>query len=94
MSDHTHRPVRAMIQKEGGRVGASYSEATTNGRSGEGFKRSSFEPLPDLRATLITEGTFKDREMDIDPEHPRAPAIASMPWLPGKCIPQAPQAPK
>jgi hypothetical protein len=38
------------------------------------------------------EGSFKDREMEIDPMKEKAPA--STPWLPGKCIPQAPQAPK
>jgi hypothetical protein len=83
-----------MIPQEGGRAGASYSEATTNGSGGETFKRPSFEPPQDLRATLIADGTFKDRDMDIDPDHPAVPATASPPWLPGKCIPQAPHAPK
>jgi hypothetical protein len=38
------------------------------------------------------EGSFKDREMEIDSMKEKAPA--STPWLLGKCIPQAPQAPK
>jgi hypothetical protein len=38
------------------------------------------------------EGSFKDREMEIDPVKGKAPT--TVPWLPGKCIPQAPQAPK
>jgi hypothetical protein len=83
-----------MTLKEGGSNDASYSQATANGSSGEGLKRPTFEPPPDLRSKLLTEGTFKDREMDIDPENAATPATASTPWLPGKCIPQAPQAPK
>jgi hypothetical protein len=83
-----------MSLKEGGPNGASYSQATANGSSGEGFKRPTFEPPPDLRSKLLTEGTFKDREMDIDPENAAIPATVSTPWIPGKCIPQAPQAPK
>jgi hypothetical protein len=47
-----------------------------------------------LRSKLLAEGTFKDREMDIDPENATIPTTASTPWMPGKCIPQAPQAPK
>jgi hypothetical protein len=83
-----------MTLKEGGLNGASYSQATTNEISGEGFKWPTFEPPPDLREKLLTEGTFKDREMDIDPENATIPATVMTPWLPGKCIPQAPQAPK
>jgi hypothetical protein len=76
-----------MTLKEGGSNDASYSQATTNGSSGEGLKRPTCEPPPDLRAKLLTEGTFKDREMDIDPENATTPATTSTPWLPGKCIP-------
>jgi hypothetical protein len=32
--------------------------------------------------------------MDINPEKGVIPPTASNPWMPGKCIPQAPQAPK
>jgi hypothetical protein len=32
--------------------------------------------------------------MDIDPENATTPETTSIPWLPGKCIPQAPQASK
>jgi hypothetical protein len=83
-----------MSLKEGGLNGASYSQATANGSSGEGFKRPTFEPPLDLRSKLLTEGTFKVREMDIDPENAATPATVSTPWIPGKCIPQVPQAPK
>jgi hypothetical protein len=83
-----------MSRREGGPNGASYSQATANGNSGEGLKWPTFEPPPDLRSKLLAEGTFKDREMDIDPENATIPATASTPWMPGKCIPQAPQAPK
>jgi hypothetical protein len=32
--------------------------------------------------------------MDIDPDKETVPATVSTPWMPGKCIPHAPQAPK
>jgi hypothetical protein len=83
-----------MTLKEGGPKGTSYSQVTANGSLGEGSKRPTFEPPPDLRSKLLTEGTFKDKEMDIDSVNAPTPATTSMPWLPGKCIPQAPQAPK
>lgn len=65
-----------------------------NGSTGEGSKRSTFEPPPNLCSKLVGEGTFKDKEMDIDSRKAPTPASASRPWLLGKCIPQAPQAPK
>jgi hypothetical protein len=83
-----------MSLKEGGTNDASYSQATTNGSYGEGLKRLTFEPPPDLHSKLLTEGTFKDREMDIDPENVTIPATTSTRWIPGKCIPQVPQSPK
>jgi hypothetical protein len=83
-----------MPLKEGGMRGPSYSQATANGSNGEGSKHPTFEPPPDLRAKLLTKGTFKDKETDIDSGKALAPTSASKPWLPGKCIPQAPQAPK
>jgi hypothetical protein len=58
------------------------------------MKWLTFEPPPDMRSKLLAEGTFKDREMDIDPEKETIPSTASTPWMPGKCIPQAPQTPK
>jgi hypothetical protein len=42
----------------------------------------------------VVEGTFKDREMDIDPKNTTILTTTSTPWMPGKCILQAPQAPK
>jgi hypothetical protein len=47
-----------------------------------------------MRVQLLAEGTFKDREMDIDPAKEKIPANVSAPWVLGKCIPQPPQAPK
>ena len=87
-------PLGLMTLKEGGPNGTSYSQATVNGILGEGSKRPTFEPPPDQCSKLMMEGSFKDREMDIDPENMATPATVSIPWLPGKCIPQAPQAPK
>ena len=73
-------------------MSASYSRVTANDNLSEGMKRPTFESPPDLREKLLMEGSFKDREMEIDPTKEKAPA--STPWLLGKCIPQAPQAPK
>jgi hypothetical protein len=81
-----------MTLKEGGSNDTSYRQAIENGSFGEGLKRPTFEPPPDQRSKLLMEGTFKDREMDIDPENVATPATTSIPWLPGKCIPQAPHA--
>jgi hypothetical protein len=83
-----------MSRREGASTGVSYSQATTNENLAAGVKRPTFEPPPDMRSKLLAEGTFKDREMDIDPVKETGPANASVPWMPGKCIPQAPQAPK
>ena len=83
-----------MNRKEGEPPGASYSQITANGNPSEGPKQPTFEPPPNLHVELLEEGTFKDREMDIDPGKETAPGRASTPWLPGKCIPQALQAPK
>jgi hypothetical protein len=81
-----------MNRQEGAPLSASYSRVTANDNLSEGTKQPTFEPLPDLREKLLMEGSFKDREMEIDPTKEKAPA--STPWLSGKCIPQAPQAPK
>jgi hypothetical protein len=83
-----------MNRREGAPTGVSYSQITANENAAAGTKRPTFETPPDMRATLLAEGTFKDREMDIDPAKETVPAKASAPWMPGKCIPQAPQAPK
>jgi hypothetical protein len=87
-------PLGLMNRKEGEPPGASYSRITANGSPTEGPKRPTFEPPPNLRAELLEEGTFKDRAMDIDPGKEPVQASASTPWVLGKCIPQAPQAPK
>ena len=55
-------------------------------------RRPTFEPPLDLRSELLFEGTFKDKEMDIDSGN--APTRATRPWILGKFIPQALQAPK
>jgi hypothetical protein len=80
--------------KEGELRGTSYSQITANGNPSEGLKRPTFEPPPNLRTELLEEGTFKYREMDIDPGKETAPGRESTPWLLGKCIPQVLQAPK
>jgi hypothetical protein len=64
-----------------------------HGNNGGGSRRPTFEPPPDLRSQLLFEGTFKDKEMDIDSGKTPTTSM-SRPWIPGKCIPQAPQAPK
>jgi hypothetical protein len=83
-----------MSHKEGGPTGASYSRVTANGNTAEEIKRPAFEPPADMRSKLMEDGTFKDRDMDIDPAKETRPSSTTAPWLPGKCIPQAPQAPK
>ena len=79
-----------MTRREGEPTGASYSQITTNGNPTEGVKWPTFEPPQDLRAKLLVEGTFKDREMDIDPEKETFHTTVSTPWMLGKCIPQGP----
>jgi len=74
--------------------GVTYSQVTANATSETGIKRPAFEMPPEMRKQLLAEGTFKDREMDIDSSKENAAARGSVPWVPGKCIPQAPQAPK
>jgi len=81
-----------MICKEGEPQGASYSHVTANDDATEGLKRLAFETPTSLRAELLEDGTFKDREMEIDPEKEKTPSRASTPWLSGKCIPQVTQA--
>jgi hypothetical protein len=78
-----------MIPSEGAPRGTTYNHATMHGNKG---RRPTFEPPLDLRSQLLFEGTFKDKEMDIDSGN--APTRATRPWIPGKCIPQALQAPK
>jgi hypothetical protein len=81
-------------RKDGTPSSSTYSQVTSGKDPALSTKRPSFETPPDLRATLLEEGTFKDRDMEIDPDKGTAPAKATAPWIPGKCIPQAPQAPK
>jgi hypothetical protein len=72
----------------------SYRQATTGGKDAERTKRPAFEPPPDIYSTLWEEGASKNREMEIDHEKAASTPTAAAPWKPGKCIPQAPQAPK
>jgi hypothetical protein len=81
------------LSKEGPQ-GPSYSEAMMNGKNGGGSRCTTFEPHPNLRPQLLSKGTFKEKEMDIDYGKTMTSKITSRPWLLGKCIPQAPQAPK
>jgi hypothetical protein len=83
-----------MNRREGAPTGVSYSQIAASESAAAGIKRPTFETPPDMRAVLLAEGTFKDREMDIDPAKETVPAKASAPWTLGKFIPQAPQAPK
>jgi hypothetical protein len=83
-----------MIPSEGGPRGSSYSEATTHGNNRGGTRCPSFEPPPDLHSQLLFEGTFKEKEMDIDSWKTQTSTTATHPWIPRKCIPQMPQAPK
>jgi len=83
-----------MIRMEGEPQGASYSHVTANDEAAERLKRPTFETPPDLHAELLEDGICKDKEMEIDPKKENTPSRASTPWLPGKCILQAPQAPK
>jgi hypothetical protein len=55
-----------MPLKEGGLRGPSYSQTIVNRSNGEGSRHPTFKPPPDLRSQLLTEGTFKDKEMDIE----------------------------
>jgi hypothetical protein len=57
-------------------------------------KRSTFETPPDMHVQLLVEGTFKDQDTDMDPAKEDSSASASSPWIPGRCIPQAPSTPK
>jgi hypothetical protein len=65
-----------------------------HGNNGGGSRRPTFEPPPDLRSQLLFEGTFKDKEMDIDSGKTPTSTSMTRPWIPGKCIPQVSQAPK
>jgi hypothetical protein len=82
----------AMDHQEGAPQGASYNRVTTNNTFSEGSKWPTYETPLDLREKILVEVSFKDREMEIDLAKGKSPA--SMPRLLGKCIPQAPQAPK
>jgi hypothetical protein len=75
-------------------TGVSYSQVTANVDPANKWRRPSFETPPEMRAQLIVEGTFKDRDTDMDAAKDGNPARASAPWIPGKCIPQAPKTPK
>jgi hypothetical protein len=59
-------PQGPMNRREGAPSGVTYSQITANEDPGTGTKRPTFETPPDMRAQLLVEGTFKDREMDID----------------------------
>jgi hypothetical protein len=81
-------------RREGELPRVTYSQITANATSDTGTKRPAFETPPEMRAQLLAEGTFKDKDMDIDSAKEKVVAGGSAPWVPGKCIPQAPQAPK
>jgi hypothetical protein len=81
------------MEAEGGAPSApSYNTVTGKEHGSNHTKRPTFE-LPDDMQKLIWEDEMsKEKPMDIDPEtsQPRSKRT----WEPGKCIPQAPIAPK
>jgi hypothetical protein len=87
-------PQGPLHHREEGPIGISYSQAAANESNGAGIRRPTFETPPDLRAQLMDEGNLQDKNIEADPAKDKHTAKASAPWMPGKCIPQAPQAPK
>jgi hypothetical protein len=83
---------KIVIPNEGGSRGAAYSQVVAQENSSGGFRRSSFEPPPDLRSHFFFEGAAKGKEMEIDTGLVQAKVVR--PWEPRKCIPRAPLAPK
>ena len=77
-------------RREGAPSDVSYSQIMPNENPKTGTKRLTFKMPLDMHAQLLAEGTFKDREMDIDLAKEKAPANVSSPWVLGKFIPQAP----
>jgi hypothetical protein len=75
-------------------TGTPYSQVTANTNSETREQRPAFETPPEMRAELLAEGTFKDRDTDMDQAKEDSRVRTSVPWIPGKCIPQAPIAPK
>jgi hypothetical protein len=69
-------------RREGASTGVSYSQVIVNENAAAGVKRPTFEPPPDMRATLLEEGTFKDRDMDIDPDKKATSTKSLAPWTP------------
>lgn len=60
-------------------TGVSYSQVTANEDLATRWKRPTFETPPEMRAQLLVEGTFKDRDMDMDSAKEDSPANASAP---------------
>ena len=57
-------------------TGVSYSQVTANVDPANKWRRPSFETPPEMRAQLIVEGTFKDRDTDMDAAKDDNPARA------------------
>jgi len=81
-----------MTSTKGGSRGPSYNHEFTHDVNGDSFRRSSFEPPPDLWSQLLFEGAAKEKAMEIDPGIARAKAAHL--WEPRKFLPQALKAPK
>jgi hypothetical protein len=83
-----------MHHGEGAPPGVSYRQVVANESHAAGMKIPTFEVPPHIHPQHFVEGTFKDRDMEIDPAKEKISASASAPWMPGKCTQQVPQAPK
>ena len=55
-------------------TGVSYNQVTANEDPAARWKRPTFEMPPELRAQLLVEGTFKDRDTDMDSAKEDSPA--------------------
>jgi len=80
------------MKEYGGVKPPSYRNVVVNETKNSRASRSPFEPLPHLRDQFLYEETDRDKGTGMDAEslHPKASRI----WITGKCIPQAPIAPK
>lgn len=81
-----------MEVEEGGAFGPSYSSIIALELGIKHFKRSPFELPAEMKNILWEDDLPKEKPMEIDPEtnHPKTART----WELGKCIPQAPVAPK
>jgi hypothetical protein len=81
-----------MEVEEGGPPGPSYSFVIAPELGFKHFKRPPFEIPAEMKNIIWEDELSKEKPMEIDPKtnHPKA----ALSWEPGKCILQAPVAPK